>query len=438
MKIKLVLLIVIPVIFSYWFLYNLSNRPITVFRNNIKAGNIDLSRKTLNSGLELLRTSINTPIYLNIESQSRVVTLEDLGISYDENELQKATETCRFRKPLIFCRNTSNEPINQDEFVVVDDTQLSQYLEELENEFKFISKNSIISFYDYSFIAPSESADISLNKDIFINKNSLAQVIDTKDIKIKLNLETKDDLNKQKTSTNNLIENITNPLLIKYGRNPVYIPKNTLKSFISSKEENDLIKNYILENKVKDYLDNIKDKYEKDEVIILEKESIRAIQMALLFRATDYKVNNAVILPIEGMPRTNGELHNKYLELIKSQQRLYRFEKGKLVKTYIVSTGLTWETPSGEYTVLGKQKMTISYFGNWYMPNYLPIGYINGQYRFGFHAIPYHMDGYGNIYSRDENTMGSPATGGCIQLTYDESLELFEWANVGLPVYIYE
>ena len=34
--------------------------------------------------------------------------------------------------------------------------------------------------------------------------------------------------------------------------------------------------------------------------------------------------------------------------------------------------------------------------------------------------------------------MGSPATGGCIQLTYDDSLELFEWAQVGTPVYIYE
>ena len=176
-----------------------------MFRNNTKAGNIDLSGKTLNSGLELLNTSINTPIYLNIESQSRVITLNDLGISYDENELIKATKTCRFRKPLIFCRNTSNEPINNDEFIMVDDTRLSQYLDELEKEFEFISKNSIISFYDYSFIAPSINATISLNKDVFTNKKSLSQIIDTKDIKIKLNLETKDDLNKQKTATTNLI-----------------------------------------------------------------------------------------------------------------------------------------------------------------------------------------------------------------------------------------
>jgi lipoprotein-anchoring transpeptidase ErfK/SrfK len=80
----------------------------------------------------------------------------------------------------------------------------------------------------------------------------------------------------------------------------------------------------------------------------------------------------------------------------------------------------------------------MSYFGNWYMPNYLPIGYINGQYRFGFHSIPYHMDGAGNIYSRDSNTMGSPATGGCIQLSSEDSLELFNWAWVGMPVYVYE
>jgi len=81
--------------------------------------------------------------------------------------------------------------------------------------------------------------------------------------------------------------------------------------------------------------------------------------------------------------------------------------------------------------------MTISYFGNWYMPYYLPVGTVNG-YRFGFHEIPYHMDGAGNIYSRDPNTMGSPATGGCIQLTNIDAMELFAWAEVGTPVYIYE
>ena len=438
MKIRITFFIIISIIFSYWLIYNLSNKPITVFKNNIKAGKIDLSGKTLNTGLEMLNSSINSPVYLNLESQSRTVTLKDIGISYEENELLKATKTCRFRKPLFFCQNTSNEPIRQEEFIVVDNTLLSSYLDKLEKEFEFIAKNTSISFQDYSFIAPSNSATISLDKEVFINKESLSRIIDTKDIKIKLNLITKDDINKQETATDNLIEKVTNPLLIKYGRNPIYIPKNTLKSFITTKEENNLIKGYILEEKVKEYLDSIKEKYAKEDVQIFEKESIRAVQTALLFRTTDYKVNNAVILPIEGRSKTNGELHDAYLEVIKSQQRLYKFENGELVKTYIISTGLTWETPPGEYEVLGKQKMTISYFGNWYMPNYLPIGLINGQYRFGFHAIPYHMDAYGNIYSRDENTMGSPATGGCIQLTYDDSLELFEWAQVGTPVYIYE
>ncbi|EKD99899.1 MAG: hypothetical protein ACD_22C00139G0001 [uncultured bacterium] len=72
------------------------------------------------------------------------------------------------------------------------------------------------------------------------------------------------------------------------------------------------------------------------------------------------------------------------------------------------------------------------------MPNYLPIGYIQGKYRFGFHAIPYHMDGNGNIYSRDPNTMGSPATGGCIQLSPKDAEELFNWARVDMPVYVYD
>ncbi len=72
------------------------------------------------------------------------------------------------------------------------------------------------------------------------------------------------------------------------------------------------------------------------------------------------------------------------------------------------------------------------------MPWYLPIGTINGPYYFGFHEVPYHMDYQGMIYSRDPETIGSPATGGCIQVLKGQAKEIFDWAEVGTPVYITE
>jgi lipoprotein-anchoring transpeptidase ErfK/SrfK len=252
-----------------------------------------------------------------------------------------------------------------------------------------------------------------------------------------LQLTTNESSEDQKKATNLAINKVSYPLLIKYGRFPVYIPAERIKSFLSVIEKDGLTYGKITDYEINRYLDELDAKYRNPDVAIIRQGAVDAIKRALLFRTTNYEINNAIVLPQEGKPKTNGEKADSYLEVVKSQQRLYKFEHGKLVKTYIVSTGLTWETPPGEYMVLGKEKMAISYVGDWYMPNYLPLGTIYG-YRFGFHSIPFHLDASGNIYSRDTSTMGSPATGGCVQLDQNDSLEVYEWAKVGTPVYIYE
>jgi lipoprotein-anchoring transpeptidase ErfK/SrfK len=435
---RLFIIAVSIIILSIITTYNLLNNPITVFKDGTTVGYINLSGKTLTEGLVLIESRQKTPIYLNIESTSRAVTLEEMGITFNMDEVLKATKTCRFRSPRLFCAVTSNEPLHKDETILIDNAKLDAFLNGLLAELQPLSKNTIISFSDYSFYAPGPNAQITFDLAGFKSKENIYNLIHDQDVKVHLALNVQDEAVGQKAQTQTLIANIVKPLLIKYGRNPIYIPTDILKKVIASKEQDGKSHGYIDAIEIGNYLDSIRSKYEKDDVKILRQESIIAIQNALLFRTTDYKINTAVVLPIEGNSNTNGELHDVYLEVNKAQQRLYRFEHGKLVKTYIVSTGLTWETPAGEYKVLGKQKMAISYFGNWYMPYYLPIGLINNQYRFGFHAIPYHIDGNGSIYSRDENTMGSPATGGCIQLTMEEAKELFEWAQVGTPVYIYE
>jgi hypothetical protein len=351
---------------------------------------------------------ISEPIYLNIENTSRAVTPLELGFSYTGGVLS------------------------------VDKNKLTPYLDELEKEFSFIGENPVISFDDFTFRLPKTGSKVVLDRSMFDNDEKRMLFLEDPSIDLNLDTNVEGSFYTSAKEIEKKIGTITAPLLIKYGRNSVHIPTDTLLSFITVQTDLDGAYGKIDVEKINEYVRILSKKYENEDVKVVENYAAEAIARTLLFRVTGYPINNAVILPIEGRSKTNGELHDAYLEVIKSQQRLYRFENGKLTKTYIVSTGLTWETPPGEYSVMGKQKMTISYFGNWYMPNYLPIGYVNGSYRFGFHSIPYHMDAAGNIYSRDFNTMGSPATGGCIQLTPEDSLELFNWAWVGLPVYIYE
>lgn len=412
-------------------------QPITVFKQGTKIGNLELSRAEWEAGYSILKSKLSDPIYLNIDNKSRGVSLEEIGFDINRDKLSKLTQTCKTRAFQVICRKTSNEQIDPNTVITVNEETLNIFLEELDKEIEYLSKNTIISFEDNTFKAVTPQTKVQVKRDTFKDNAKIADFLTRDNVQISLETIIQEDTEKQNEITENLIEAMSYPLLIKYGRNPIYIPGETVNKFIKTKDKEGVLYGYIDDKPIREYVESLKTDYASKDVVIVKEASIDAIQRAMLFRASNFEINNAVVLPLEGKPKTNGELHDVYLEVIKSQQRLYRFENGELVKTYIISTGLTWETPAGDFEVLGKEKMAISYTGNWYMPNYLPVGTVFG-YRFGFHAIPYHLDGSGNIYSRDPNSMGSPATGGCIQLTNDDSLELFDWAPVGTPVYIYE
>ncbi len=439
MKTKLIILGVSVALLIFALLTSNPNnlKPRTVFKRGTVIGTLNLSNVPWETGHALLVSSLNNPIYLNLEASSRGVTPQEMGVGLDRDKLSKLTKTCRTSFLKLFCKNTSNEKIDPNSVVAVDEEKIGTFLSNLESQVQYLSGNTIISFDDYSFRSVAPNTPITLNAKKLLEEHGIANLITAENLSLQLYMDTNEDKKAQHKATEDTILNITKPLLIKYGRNPIYIPTDILTTFISKQETDGFLYGIIEKKPIKQYLSSLKDTYGSDEVVILLDESVNAIKKVMLFRASDYEINNAVVLPLEGKPVTQGELHKSYIEVVKSQQRTYRFEDGELTKTYIISTGLTWETPPGTYQVLGKQRMTISYFGNWYMPYYLPVGTVNG-YRFGFHEIPYHMDGAGNIYSRDPNTMGSPATGGCIQLTNIDAMELFAWAEVGTPVYIYE
>lgn len=436
MLVKKLLLTVLILLVIAFIIDLVTGPPVVVYTKEAVFGNLNLVGLEEAKGKQLLQDTIQKPIYLNLTSHSRAVSLKEMGTSMDTSKLKGLTKACPSRIIHIFCKPTTTIQSQPADVLVVDQPALTTYLTELEQELQFLAKNTIVSFEDYTFRAVSPEAKVILNKDSFTDKAKLVSLLSSDQISLKLELTVEDPKN-QKLVTEELISNISYPLLIKYGRNPIYIPAETVKTFLSTIQRQNVTLGQINEQPVQNYLNDLHKTYKKGDLVVLDREAVEAIRRAVLFRAADYKINNAVVLPIKGKPRSNGEKHDVYLEVIKSQQRLYRFENGELTKTYIVSTGLTWETPPGEYQIQDKQAMTISYFNDWYMPHYLPIGTVYG-YRFGFHAIPYHVDGYGNVYSRDRNTMGSPATGGCIQLTPEDAKELFDWAWVGIPVYVYE
>jgi LysM repeat protein len=115
-----------------------------------------------------------------------------------------------------------------------------------------------------------------------------------------------------------------------------------------------------------------------------------------------------------------------------SEQHLYAYEGETLVYSFVASTGLPGlDTRPGAYSVLNKIPNAYGATWNIWMPNWLGI-YWAGRLQNGIHALPILPSG-GRLW---DGYLGTPVSYGCIILGVDESLLLYNWAEVGIPVSI--
>jgi hypothetical protein len=348
-------------------------------------------------------------IFINYPQKSIRYLLSDLGITYNsKRELQ------------------------------VDREKFSEFKSKLVKDLSYMSKGPVINIDNSEFYAIGSNSRLELEEDNLKNQLELKKLLNKESLRIIPKF--KEFFSKEENLKSNLeLKNkiISKPLQLKAGRREINLSSSDLNNFISSKEVDGKEILYLDHQKITNFLSSLDQKINFPADVDY-KLSAAKLSNHLLFRLTEENPSRTFILPIIGSYSISPQRHNKFIEVNKSQQRAYLFQNGELYKTYIISTGVTWETPSGEFKVLNKVPMTISYTNYWYMPWYLPIGTINGPYYFGFHEVPYHMDYQGMIYSRDPETIGSPATGGCIQVLKGQAKEIYDWADVGTPVYITE
>lgn len=86
--------------------------------------------------------------------------------------------------------------------------------------------------------------------------------------------------------------------------------------------------------------------------------------------------------------------------------------------------GSWWQTPAGVYSVAAKKSKHFSSFGQVYTDWNLPF-----QGNFFIHGWPYREDG---------TPVPKGYSGGCIRLTDEDARMLYEHADVGMPVLVYE
>ncbi len=161
------------------------------------------------------------------------------------------------------------------------------------------------------------------------------------------------------------------------------------------------------------------------------------LALALSHRATGI-VADSFSVPLDGGPNSDGNIADRYIEVDISQQKLYTFLHGKMLKTYRVSTGKDYPTPVGSFEILNKTGLGFSNIYNVWMPWWMGFNYSKELHAyFGIHELPYVLKD-GNKIQRPRDFIGVPNTGGCVALGVGEAREVYQFANIGTKVVIYE
>ena len=115
-----------------------------------------------------------------------------------------------------------------------------------------------------------------------------------------------------------------------------------------------------------------------------------------------------------------------------SDQHVYAYEEGKLIFSFVASTGRHNLTRIGYYRILDKIPNAYSDPWGFWMPYWMGIYYAGYNLENGFHSLPVLSNGVKLWGSK----IGSPITYGCVVLMPNDMKKLYRWAGIGTAVVI--
>lgn len=118
-------------------------------------------------------------------------------------------------------------------------------------------------------------------------------------------------------------------------------------------------------------------------------------------------------------------------------QTAFLTESGTVVKTYRISSGSSsTPTPRGIFQIHKKQDLRVSSQAVPYrMPNYMAF---TKNLAFGLHGLPYLGKTRENsaYWNEAQDHIGTPVSHGCVRFLPEEAVEIYEWVEIGMPVFI--
>jgi len=119
-----------------------------------------------------------------------------------------------------------------------------------------------------------------------------------------------------------------------------------------------------------------------------------------------------------------GRYSGRYIDINLSEQTLYAYEDTTLVNQFLISSGIrSHPSPTGEFHVYGKDRSGLMHGDDYYLPHVPYISWFSGDY--SIHGTYWHHN-FGHVMSH-----------GCINASIADAEWIFNWDDIGTPVYIH-
>ncbi len=438
---------------------------------------IDMGGKTRVQANALLESQVarlkNQKIYINTGNENKEVALSDLGVDFEITDVidqaYNVARTGDFWHKLPYGIKILFENENLDLSISYNDEQLNNKLNESAQGTNQEAKNATVSVNDDEIKVVAEEwgkqidydqFKIDLENNIFDNTNS---IITLKTINIEPILKSnqveliKDEVKKIVFPTITLFDQESNK--------NYYATPTEIANWVALRATDSTPLVELNETKIKDYITSFtkntdqkmtnKKVKEKDGSIISEGQEGKALNQNKLLDdlrelLVDRKIGkntvNTIDLVINVTPKgeekvtvweaspagggTPGIAEGKYVEINLSEQRMYLFNGSNLEGSFIVSSGkASMPTPEGTRYILAKSDRAWSAKYKLYMPYWQDMG---GSY--GIHELPEWPGGA----KEGEAHLGIPVSHGCVRLGVGAAQTVYNWTEIGTPVFIHK
>lgn len=433
---------------------------------NVAISGMDVSGKTKKQAETIITKKYNAisekEVIFSAGGNQLSTKLSDTGFNFDIN---KATNSAyavgrshRFLTQLYASAKTSIYSVNIDVPIIIDNTKLNLLISEKLPELNIEAVDASISIDENGGIVITKEKDglqidstnlvISLSNLLAANKNIGNIKLHTVTVSAKITAE---QLINQKQDAEKIINS---KIQLLYEDKLFYPSKKDLAKWVNFSNETDSVKVGLDENAIKSYLSIIAKDFEiarKDKKVnaldgnIIEEgqqgryldknkakdQIIKALgtgtgNIILVTYTEDPK--EIKIFPAEGI--VPGRFEGKYLDVDLTQQKMCQIESNVVLSCYTVSSGkASTPTPTGTRYVQSKNPKAWSAPYGLYMPWWQALG---GGY--GIHELPEWPGGH----KEGESHLGTPVSHGCIRLGVGAAEAIYNWTEIGTPVYIHK